>query len=177
MKDFKKIKCIILDVDGTLTDGKLYYGKEGEEFKVFDVKDGMAIIKAIEAKLVIGVVTGRYSNALEMRMNSLGVKHIYQGTNKKVDVIKNILYKEKIEPSETMFIGDDINDIAAINYVKYSACPKDASDDILELSDYISKKSGGNGAVREIIEYILKLQNKWNVGLEKDSYYIKSEDK
>lgn len=169
----KNIKCILIDVDGTLTNGKLHIGNNGEEFKIFDVKDGMGIIKAIESDIVIGFITGRNSKSLEIRANELKVKYVYQGNNKKIDIIKEILEKEQITPDETLFIGDDINDYNAMKYVKFSACPSDASSDIINICNYVSRKKGGDGAVRDIIEHVLRLQEKWEIQDECSSYYTK----
>lgn len=167
------VKCILIDVDGTLTDGKIYMGDSGEEFKVFNVKDGMGIIKAIENNIVIGFITGRGCKALENRANSLGVKYLYQNNNKKVDIIKEIIEKENISKDEVLFIGDDINDFNAMVFSGHTACPRDASDDIINISQYISKRKGGDGAVRDIIEYVLKEQNLWNINKDVVSYYKK----
>ena len=170
----KNIRCILIDVDGTLTNGNIYIGeKDKEEFKVFNVKDGMGIIKAIKEGLIIGFITGRTSSAVSHRANELNVHYVYQGNNKKVDIINEISKKENISLNDILFIGDDINDYMAMKHVGYCACPNDAANDILEISNYISTKNGGNGAVRDIIEYVLKLQNKWRVNNEYSSYYTK----
>ena len=170
----ENIKCILIDVDGTLTDGTIYIHSSGEEeFKSFNVKDGMGIIKAIEAGLIVGIITGRKSDAVLKRANQLNVKYIYQGSNKKVDIINEISNKENIKLNNIIFIGDDINDYLAMKHVGYCACPKNASNDILKISDYISSYDGGKGAVRDIIEHILKLQGKWRIDNESSSYYTK----
>lgn len=170
----KNIRCILIDVDGTLTNGSIYIGENNkEEFKVFNVKDGMGIIKAIKEGIIIGFITGRTSNALSYRAKELNVQYVYQGNNKKVDIINEISKKENIDLNDILFIGDDVNDYMAMKHVGHCACPKDAANDILEISNYISEKNGGNGAVRDIIEHVLRLQNKWRINNEYSSYYTK----
>lgn len=163
----KNIKIIILDVDGTLTDGKIYYDSNGHEMKAFNVKDGMAIAQAISCGIEVGIVTGRESSIVEKRAGELKVKYLYQGIHNKVEVIDEILNSLKLNYSNAMYIGDDINDLDIMNRIGVSACPKDACEDILERCDIVSRFNGGEGAVREIIEILLKKQGKWNFIISK----------
>ena len=158
----KNIKLIALDVDGTLTDGKIYYDSNGNEMKAFDAKDGMAISQASKNGIDIAVITGRNSSIVERRAKELGVKHIYQGIHSKVGTLECILNNLKLTFDEVMYIGDDINDIEIMRKVRYSACPIDAVNEVKEISNIISSKGGGEGAVREIIETVLKKQDKWD---------------
>ena len=157
----ENIKLIALDVDGTLTDGKIYYDSNGNEMKTFDAKDGMVISQASKHGIDIAIITGRNSSIVERRSKELGVKHIYQGIHSKVEALEHILNNSKLTCDEVMYIGDDINDIEIMRKVKYSACPADAVNEVKEISNIISSKAGGNGAVREIIETVLKKQDKW----------------
>lgn len=151
------IELIVLDVDGTLTDGKIIYTSNGDEIKNFDVKDGLAIAswtKKLNKK--VAIITGRKSKLVENRAKELGVTHIYQGVDNKDEILENILTQENLTWEQTAGIGDDLNDLKMLNKVGLSFCVADAVDDIKELTDVICSKNGGYGAVREMIEHILK---------------------
>lgn len=156
-----EIKIIVLDVDGTLTDGKIYYDSMGNEMKSFNVKDGMAIAQAIKNNIEIAVITGRKSDIVEKRCKELGIKNIYQGISKKLEALDDLLSKVNLSYNNVLFIGDDINDLEVIENVKYGACPADSAAEVIEKCIFISRFSGGNGAVREIIELVLRKQDKW----------------
>lgn len=158
----KDIKLIVLDVDGTLTDGKIYIDSSGNEIKAFNVKDGMAIAQAIKHGIDCAIITGRNSEIVNKRASELGIKHVYQGIHNKKQQLEFILNDLNISKDNCAYIGDDINDLEVMKEVKFSACPSDAVVEIKECSDFISKYNGGNGAVRDIIEYILKKQELWN---------------
>lgn len=162
MSDLKQIKLIILDVDGTLTDGKIYYDSQGNEVKAFNAKDGMAIAQATSRGIEFGIITGRNSSIVERRAYELGIKYLYQGIHNKVEVAEALILKMGITYEEVMYIGDDINDLAIMSKVGWKACPQDAAEEVVECCDIISKYTGGNGAVREIVENVLKSQGKWN---------------
>ena len=155
------IKLIVLDVDGTLTDGTIYYDSDGTEMKAFNVKDG-AVLKPLP-KLGISVIfiTGRESDATIKRAAELGINAI-QGVSNKEVVLKEYIKKHRFNQKEILYIGDDINDYAAMKFCGFRACPSDAVNEIRNICDYISPLSGGRGAVRDIIEMILRNNNKWN---------------
>ena len=157
----KDIKIIVLDVDGTLTDGKIYYDNLGNEMKAFNIKDGMAIVQAIKNDILFAIITGRKSDIVKKRGDELGINHIYQGVNNKLQVLNKLLLELNLENDNVMYIGDDINDLEIIRSVKYSACPADAANEVINVCTFVSKFTGGNGAVREIVERVLKVQNKW----------------
>lgn len=161
------IKLIVLDVDGTLTDGKIYIDSLGNEMKAFNVKDGMAIAQAIKYGIDCAIITGRNSEIVNKRAKELGIKHVYQGIHNKKDQLSFILEDLKININNCAYIGDDINDLDVMKRVGFSACPNDAVNEIIKCSDFISRYSGGNGAVREIIEHILKQQGFWNEVINK----------
>ena len=151
------IELIILDVDGTLTDGKIIYTSDGDELKNFDVKDGLAIaswIRKLDKK--VAIITGRKSKLVEKRAKELGITHIYQGVDNKDDTIESILKEENLTWANTAAIGDDLNDYKMLKKVGLSFAVGDAVDDIKSLVNIVCKKNGGYGAVREMIEYILK---------------------
>ena len=158
----KDIKLLILDIDGTLTDGKIYIDNNGNEMKSFNVKDGLAISKLIKYGLECAIITGRKSNIVEYRSKELGIKYVYQKVTNKLDTIEMILKDLKISFNNCAYIGDDINDLEAIKNVRFSACPSDAVYEVKENCDFVSKFKGGEGAVREIIEYIFKERNEWS---------------
>ena len=155
------IQLLVFDVDGTLTDGKISYDANGIETKSFDVKDGMAI-EAWTKKfgLKAAFITGRKSVIVEKRAQELGVQYVYQGVSDKTVILDEILQKEGLSLFEVAAIGDDPNDIKMLRSVKMSFCPSDASEEVKKIVDHISAKKGGNGAAREMIEYVLKCDNK-----------------
>jgi 3-deoxy-D-manno-octulosonate 8-phosphate phosphatase (KDO 8-P phosphatase) len=151
------IELIILDVDGTLTDGKIVYSNSGDELKNFDVKDGLAVAswtKKMGKKAAI--ITGRKSDLLERRANELGITHLYQGYDNKDEILEKILQEENLTWDQTAAIGDDLNDYKMLKKVGLSFCVADAVGDIKSMVNIVCKKNGGNGAVREMIEYIIQ---------------------
>ena len=146
-----------MDVDGTLTDGKIYMGDKGEIMKAFSIKDGCGIHDILIPNGIIPVIiTGRNSEILLNRCNELGIKEIHQGISNKVEELLNIT----TDLSSVAYIGDDINDLLIMKEVKHAGgivgCPADAVQSVLEIADFISNKLGGNGAVRDFIEYIVR---------------------
>ncbi|TDT69730.1 3-deoxy-D-manno-octulosonate 8-phosphate phosphatase (KDO 8-P phosphatase) [Hypnocyclicus thermotrophus] len=166
-RNVENIKFIILDVDGTLTDGKLYYDNNGIETKSFSVKDGFAIVEARELGFKFGIITGRESKIVEKRAKELKFEIIYQGIKNKLEKIDEICNIYNIKYEEIAYMGDDINDIPAIKKVGFTAAPNDADNFIKEQVDFVSTKNGGDGAVREFIEHILKEKNLWKNIIEK----------
>ena len=154
------IKLLVLDVDGTLTDGKITYSNQGEELKSFDVSDGLAIAtwtKKLNKK--VAIITGRKSSIVGKRAKDLGIEYVYQGIHKKDEVLKTILEKENLSWSEIAAIGDDLNDYKMLKKAGLSFSPQNASSYIKKIVNVVCNKSGGNGAVREMIEYIIKYDN------------------
>lgn len=157
VRKMNKIKYLIMDVDGTLTDGKIYMGSNGEVCKAFNVKDGCGIRDiAIPADIIPIVITGRQSNIVSNRCKEIGIDKVYQGVHNKIE--KLLLITSKF--SEVAYIGDDINDIACMYAIKEHGgivgCPHDAVNEVKEICDFISSYDGGNGAVREFIDWIIK---------------------
>lgn len=146
-----------MDVDGTLTDGKIYMGDNGEVFKAFDIKDGCGIHDILIPNGIIPVIiTGRTSKILENRCKELGITELHQGVFDKIGKLREVIKEENF--SRTAYIGDDINDMSCMREIKQAGgiigCPKDAVKEVKEISDFISERNGGNGAVREFIEWI-----------------------
>ncbi len=151
------IELIVLDVDGTLTDGKITYTNNGDEIKNFDVKDGLAIAswnKKLGKKTAI--ITGRTSKLIKRRSEELGITYLYQGVDNKDKILEDILKKENLTWSQVASIGDDLNDLKMLKKSALSFAPNDAVDYVKNIVNIICIKNGGNGAVREMVEYICK---------------------
>ena len=152
------IELIVLDVDGTLTDGNIIYSSNGDELKNFDVKDGLAIASwTRKLNKKVAIITGRKSTLVERRAKELGVTHLFQGVDNKDEILANILKDEKLTWDQTAGIGDDLNDYKMLQKVGLSFAVADAVEDIKLNVDIVCDSKGGFGAVREMIEYILKL--------------------
>lgn len=159
----KKIKYFIMDVDGTLTDGKIYIGNQGELFKAFDIKDGCGIHDILIPEQILPVIiTGRESEILKIRCEELGISCLFQGIHNKVEKLKEILDNSELSYENVAYIGDDLNDLDCMNVIKMSGgiigCPNNAVNEVKSLADFVSTRNGGDGAVREFIEWIIRIQ-------------------
>lgn len=160
MVNNKAIKLLVMDVDGTLTDGKIYMGASGEMMKAFNIKDGYAICNILPKYGILPVIiTGRQSQIVLNRCSELNIKDVYQNVSDKVEKLKEILSERNFSMCNVAYIGDDSNDIPCMMTVKDGnglvGCPSDAVKKVKELADFVSEESGGNGAVREFIEWII----------------------
>lgn len=155
------IKLIVLDVDGVLTDGRLFIGSDGEEYKAFHTQDGMGISLAHHAGIKTAIITGRKSAAVSKRASELKINYVYQGIHEKMEVLEEILQELKVDLNEVCYIGDDINDLPILQTVGFPAAPNNAVEIVKEHVKYVSKLNGGNGAVREIIDFILTDSNNY----------------
>ena len=154
------IELIIFDIDGTLTDGKIIYSNNGDELKNFDVKDGLAIsswTKKLNKKAAI--ITGRKSQLVQRRAKDWAITHLYQGVHNKDEVLQKILDQENLSWEQVAVIGDDVNDYKMLKKAGLSFAVGDAVEDIKSLVNVVCKNNGGDGAVREMIEYILQYDN------------------
>lgn len=158
----KSVKAFVLDVDGVLTDGSILITDEGHQLRTFNIKDGYAIQLAVKKDYPILVITGAKSKGVQLRMESLGVKAVYLGVQDKLVVFNDWLDRLGISSEEVLYMGDDIPDLAVMRVVGVSVCPADAVEEIKSIAAYISPKNGGAGAVRDIIEKVLKLQHMWD---------------
>jgi len=150
------IELIVLDVDGTLTDGKIYYSNSGEEIKAFNIKDGLMIASWNRLGKKSAIITGRVSKIVEKRAKELGITYVIQGSKNKEEALKEIIKKENIDFSNVAVIGDDMNDYAMMKLVKKSFAPVDANPFIYDFVSYPLTKKGGEGVVAEMIEILLK---------------------
>jgi 3-deoxy-D-manno-octulosonate 8-phosphate phosphatase (KDO 8-P phosphatase) len=163
----KAIKLLILDVDGVLTDGRIIYDDKGGELKCFDVKDGHGIKLLMRAGIELGIISGRESRAVGHRARELGISILYQRIFDKVRVYEKILEEKGLADNQVCFIGDDLVDMPLLKRVGFSVAVVDGSEYLKEVVDYVTMKNGGNGAVREVCELILKAQDKWGMLTEK----------
>ena len=149
----KQIKMIITDCDGCLTDGGMYYSENGDELKRFNTKDGFALSAMKKQGIITGIITGEDRALNKRRAEKLHMDFILQGVSDKTLAVEEICKKYDVAADEILYIGDDLNDLEVIKKVGFSACPEDATNEILAVSDYVSKNRGGYGAVRDIIEH------------------------
>ncbi len=150
------IKILAMDVDGTLTDGKVYIADKGEFMKAFDIKDGYGISILKDHGIIPVIITSRISKIVAERAKELKVEEVHQDVADKLDTLTEIARKYNLSRGNVAYIGDDLNDIDCLNWCGLSACPNDAMDEVKRIVDYQCSKNGGNGAVREFIGFILK---------------------
>jgi len=151
-----RIELIVLDVDGCLTDGKIVYTSLGDELKAFNVKDGFAIVQWIKLGKKAAIITGRNSPIVARRAEELGIEHCYQGVKDKLDTLTLLCESLQISFENVAAIGDDLNDAKLLKSVGVSFVPADAMHYVIELADVVLSKKGGDGAVREMIELLIK---------------------
>lgn len=149
-----KIKMLVMDVDGTLTDGKIYIGTNGEIMKAFDVKDGYAISLLRNKGIEPVIITGRNSDIVVGRAKELGIIKLYQGISDKLTKLKEVAEEMNCSENEIAYIGDDENDIECMQYCGVSGCPHDAVKKVKEIVNYICLANGGCGAIREFVEWL-----------------------
>lgn len=157
-----QITTFIFDVDGVLTNGNVRVTEKGELLREMNIKDGYALKTAISAGFRVCVISGGTNEGVRMRFSALGITDIYLGTHHKTDQFKEYTNLYDIKPENVLYMGDDIPDYQVMKKVGLPCCPKDAVSEIQEISLYISRKKGGNGCVRDVIEQVLKVQEKWN---------------
>lgn len=159
--DFTRIKAIVMDVDGVLTDGSILALENGDQVRVMNIKDGYAIQLAVKSGYILAVISGGRSKGVAARMSGLGVEHIYMGAGEKMPVFKKFLSDTGIKPEETLYLGDDMPDLPVMEIAGISIAPADAAEDVLKMAQYITRKKGGKGCVREVIEMVMKQQGRW----------------
>ncbi len=157
----KKIKLLILDVDGVMTDGSILLDNKGNEYKRFHVRDGHGIKMIGRAGITIAIITGRRSKVVELRAKELGITEVYQKIFKKSVVYEKLLKKYKCKDENVAFMGDDVVDQELLKRAGLSAAPADAEEEAKKLADLVTKRNGGRGAVREFTDLILKSSVLW----------------
>jgi 3-deoxy-D-manno-octulosonate 8-phosphate phosphatase (KDO 8-P phosphatase) len=156
----RKIKLLLLDVDGVLTDGGIYYSASGEELKKFNTQDGYGIVKLQRAGIRVGIITGKVSTIVVRRAAELGIEDVYQNLDDKLSVYGQIKAKLNLEDAHVAYIGDDEFDLPVLERVGFSAAPADAVEAVRRRVHYACKRSGGAGAVREVIDLLMNSQRK-----------------
>ena len=157
----KKIKFVIMDIDGILTDGRIIYDNKGNELKFFDVQDGFGIVLLKRIGVESAIMTAKKSKVVSRRAKDFGVKYLYQDCFDKLKAFQEILGKINLSPEEICFIGDDLIDIPVLKRVGFAVSVPNAVDEAKEAAHYITKREGGRGAVREICDLIIKTQDRW----------------
>lgn len=155
------ITTFIFDVDGVLTDGSVFVSNEGEMLRTMNIRDGYALKAAVESGYHVCIISGGSNEGVRIRLRNLGITDIHLETPDKVETFKEYTNVYGINPEQVLYMGDDIPDYHVMKLVGLPACPQDASPEIKAISNYISHKNGGKGAVRDVIEQVMKVQGKW----------------
>ncbi|MGH7410134.1 MAG: KdsC family phosphatase [Candidatus Methylomirabilis sp.] len=162
----KPIRMIMMDVDGVLTDGRILYSADGVEIEAFSVRDGLGLRLAQRAGLVTAILTGRASGAVARRAKELGIPEIHQGISNKLKTYETLLRRHGVSDEGVAYVGDDLNDLPLLVRVGLSAAPADAAPEVKAAVAYVTASGGGRGAVREVIDLILKAQGRWEEAVE-----------
>lgn len=166
MKYLTQIKLVAFDVDGVLTDGVIYYGPQGDFIKGFSAHDGMGVSLAHIGGLKTALITGRKTPMVEKRANDLHIDYVVQDAKDKLSEMRKLCDQIGIKLEEVSYMGDDLNDAELVGHVGFGASPLDGCEEVRREAAFVSAFKGGHGAVRELVEYILKGQNKWNYVLQ-----------
>jgi 3-deoxy-D-manno-octulosonate 8-phosphate phosphatase (KDO 8-P phosphatase) len=168
-----KIKLLILDCDGVLTDGRIYMLPDGDETKSFDVKDGHAIVMLQRAGIKVGIISGRKSSVVRARAKELGIAHLHEMAWVKTESYEKMLAEEGLSDEQICYVGDDVVDIPLLRRVGLAVSVADAVEESKQFSHLVTARAGGRGAVREVIELIMKAQDKWGEAM---SRYVETQD-
>jgi len=161
--NLKKVKAFVLDVDGVLTDGRVLVNESGHQMRTFNIKDGYVMQLAVKRDYPIIIITGGNSTGVVKRLAGLGIQEIHSGIANKIEKLKDILISYELTFDDILYMGDDIPDLECMQLAGLAACPADAVEEIKAICHYISPKSGGHGAVRDVVEKVMKIQGKWQV--------------
>lgn len=161
MKKLETIRLLALDVDGVLTDGGIVIGQDGELCKRFHAQDGLGISCALRNDLIIAIITGRTSQIVSQRARELGITEIYTGIKDKSLVLNKLAVNHRLDLSQVAYMGDDLNDLPALHLAGYACAPANAVSEVQACADLVTQACGGAGAVREVIESILKARGIW----------------
>jgi 3-deoxy-D-manno-octulosonate 8-phosphate phosphatase (KDO 8-P phosphatase) len=161
-KKAQHIKLLLLDVDGVLTDGRIIIDDRGVETKQFDVRDGQGIVLLMRAGIEVGLITARTSKVVRYRAKELGLRIVRQGVRSKADAYGEIQRQTGLTKTQIAYIGDDLGDLQILHRVGLAITVSDGWQELSRSVDYVTEKSGGRGAVREVAEILLKSQNKWH---------------
>lgn len=165
MANFKEevacIKAFVFDVDGVFTDSRIMITSDGDFLREYNVKDGLAVVRAVKRGYPVAIISGGKGDQLERRMRDLGIEHVYLGRDHKCDALADFSERCGVPVSEMVYMGDDYPDIAPMRMVRLAVCPRDAAVDVRAAVHYVSMFDGGRGAVRDIIEQVLRARGDW----------------
>ena len=164
---FDAINWLILDVDGVLTDGSVILGPDGTEHKRFNLQDGHGIRMWKRAGCDVALISGRSSEATLVRARQLDVEHVFQGPHYKLPVLQEFLEKQQLDPTQVAYVGDDLMDLPPVRHVGFGVAVANAVDELKAHADYITTRPGGAGAVREVIDLVLKESGRWEALMER----------
>ena len=157
-----RIKLLLMDCDGVLTDGRLWLTDDGDEQKSFNTHDGLGLSLLHRAGVKSGVITGRSSRAVARRAQELGIEFVCQGSPDKIAAFEQLLKEAGVDENEVAFVGDDLPDIPVMNRAEFAVAVADAVEETRAVAHYVTRARGGRGAIREVIEIILKSQGRWH---------------
>lgn len=155
------ITTLVFDVDGVLTDGTITVTTDGKMLRTMNIKDGYALKTAVDRGYNVCIISGGSNEGVRLRLHGLGIKNIYLGAHHKTETLNTYLDSKDLKKENVLYMGDDIPDLAVMQEIGLPCCPQDAVPEIKEASKYVSHKKGGKGAVRDVIEQVLKVQGKW----------------
>lgn len=162
-----KTKLLVIDVDGTMTDAGIYYDEHGNELKKFCTKDAAGFFAAHQAGIKIMVLTGRKCEATTRRMTELKADYLYQNVKDKSGFLKQFMAENELDKDEIGYIGDDLNDLLPMKLAGFVGCPADSCPEVIEIANYVSSLNGGHGAVRDVIEHLLRESGAWENAISK----------
>lgn len=156
-----KIKALVFDVDGVMTDGSLTFDENGAEYKTFNAKDGQGIVMMNKSGFVTAIITARDNRTVRHRFKNLGMTKLYEGCKNKIAALRELMEEYSLEPDEIAYMGDDLPDICVLKVVGLPSCPRDAVEEVQTHALFVSTKNGGHGAVRELCDFVLKACGKY----------------
>lgn len=162
----KQIKLVIFDVDGVLTDGRLFFDQKGTEYKSFNAKDGQGLKLLMQSGVQVAIISGRKSKAVEIRMKNLGIPHVYQGHENKISAFAALCKDLNIKPEEAAHVGDDLPDLAIMSRAGLAIAVQDAHQEVIKRADWQTHLQGGQGAAREVCDFIMQAQGTLAAALE-----------
>ncbi|SEQ33136.1 3-deoxy-D-manno-octulosonate 8-phosphate phosphatase (KDO 8-P phosphatase) [Hyunsoonleella jejuensis] len=157
-----QITTFVFDVDGVLTDGTVHITSSGEMLRTMNIKDGYALKTAVDKGYNICIISGGTNEGVRLRLEGLGITDIYLGAHHKIEQLDDYFSKKNVTSEQVLYMGDDIPDYPVMKSIGLPCCPQDAVPEIKAIAKYVSHKNGGNGAVRDVIEQVLKVQGKWS---------------
>ncbi len=162
ISNIRKIDFLVLDVDGTMTDAGIYYDENGNELKKFCTRDAAGFLAARHVGIKIIVLTGRECKATARRMSEMKVDYLFQGVRNKFPFLRDFMRDKNITKDAIGYVGDDVNDLQPMSLTGFVACPSDSCVEVKKVSNYISKRRGGSGVIRDVVEYMLRERGEWD---------------